>query len=904
MSRRWVGCLGILLLFSFMILMGRAAYCSVGRYTLQLTAVKGGDGLVALRGQGKKLAAELGVPVYLVKKDGGFYALMVGRFNEKKQAEVMRHRLSARYPKAFVSPWNPSLVTVVEVYRTFAQSSVPPSGVSKGTPEKESVVSQQKPTQKKGFVPKKVVSKKGGTVAGKGVPKAVKPESKTAIKGKKAGSSAVTGKKAENIKKSGVTKKMGSAIKSHEVSYALQVDAITKKSGLPSLRHDGWVLAKQLNIPTFLVKKGSFYALVIGKFSGKKKAMSLRKQLISTYPQAFVVSWKKLQLMEAYVGGTKHKAKKARVSSKTKTLSKARSKAKTQKGSGKISKGKPMRPQNTLRKISVSDGNLVLEGARLWDFVDTEKLKNPLRYVVHLFNTRPSMAVDTLYAPISGVEKIKMLYDYKNKKTDVVFYPSRETSLAVMKDGKYVVVSLKAPERVVRKTKERKGEEKAIGGEGAKKVYKGKKISLEFKDEDIRDVVRLISEVSGRNFVIDPDVKGTVTVKLDDVPWDQALDIILKTNKLGKVEEYGIIRVATLRSLAAQGSAQERARKALEKTQPTVLEVIPLNYTEASKVESLIKPLLSDDGKVDYLERTNSLVIKDNPDRIKKVRQFIKRVDTPTPQIQIGARMVDIVTTYLKELGIQWGFLWRQTKTGMSFPYSFGVGGGVSTAPAAAQSLTTMKAGAGWSPDSLVPGFVVDLPAAAMTGSGGAIAASLLNASETFGLDMRLSALEEEGVARTVSNPKLVTLDNQEAEISQGYEIPFATVSESGTQTEFKEAKLKLTVKPHITSSGDIVMDVEVSKDSPDFTHVTPDGVAIQTRSIKTSVRMKNGDTLVIGGIYEMTKSNTNKEVPGLSRIPLLSWLFRHRTENLEKRELLIFITPTVAEASSTKSVQ
>jgi type IV pilus assembly protein PilQ len=169
---------------------------------------------------------------------------------------------------------------------------------------------------------------------------------------------------------------------------------------------------------------------------------------------------------------------------------------------------------------------------------------------------------------------------------------------------------------------------------------------------------------------------------------------------------------------------------------------------------------------------------------------------------------------------------------------------------------------------------------------------------------MRLSALEEEGVARTVSNPKLVTLDNQEAEISQGYEIPFATVSESGTQTEFKEAKLKLTVKPHITSSGDIVMDVEVSKDSPDFTHVTPDGVAIQTRSIKTSVRMKNGDTLVIGGIYEITKSNTNKEVPGLSRIPLLSWLFRHRAENLEKRELLIFITPTVAEASSTKSVQ
>ena len=258
---------------------------------------------------------------------------------------------------------------------------------------------------------------------------------------------------------------------------------------------------------------------------------------------------------------------------------------------------------------------------------------------------------------------------------------------------------------------------------------------------------------------------------------------------------------------------------------------------------------------------------------------------------------MEIVTTYLKELGIQWGFLWRQTKTGMSFPYSFGVGGGVTPAPATSQALTTMEGVSGWSPASIAPGYVVDLPAAVMTGSGGAIAASLLNASETFGLDIRLSALEEEGVARTVSNPKLVTLDNQEAEISQGYEIPFATVSESGTETEFKEAKLKLLVKPHITSSGDIVMDVEVSKDSPDFTHVTPDGVPIQTRSVKTSVRMKNGDTLIIGGIYEMTKSKKNNQVPGLSRIPLLSWLFRHRMENLEKRELLIFVTPTVIEA-------
>ncbi|RLD99692.1 MAG: hypothetical protein DRI92_01815, partial [Aquificota bacterium] len=531
-----------------------------------------------------------------------------------------------------------------------------------------------------------------------------------------------------------------------------------------------------------------------------------------------------------------------------------------------------------------------------WGFVDLEKFSPPLRYVVHLFNTSPAVSLDTLYSPTPGVEKVRVLYDYMDRKTDVVIYPSNVAPLAMEKSGKELVLSLKGLERKVEG--EKAGVRPSVPTfEARKKVYTGKRISLEFKNADIRDVIRILSEVSGLNFVVDPDVKGTVTVKLDNVPWDQALDVILRTNKLGKVVEEGIVRIATLKSLAQEGRAQESARKALEKTKPMVLEVIPLNFVEADKVKDLITPLLSDEGKVDYLERINSLVVKDNAERIAKIREFVKKIDTPTPQIQIGARIVEIVTTYLKELGIQWGFLWRQTKTDMSFPYSFGVGGGVTPAPATSQALTTMEGVSGWSPASIAPGYVVDLPAAVMTGSGGAIAASLLNASETFGLDIRLSALEEEGVARTVSNPKLVTLDNQEAEISQGYEIPFATVSESGTETEFKEAKLKLLVKPHITSSGDIVMDVEVSKDSPDFTHVTPDGVPIQTRSVKTSVRMKNGDTLIIGGIYEMTKSKKNNQVPGLSRIPLLSWLFRHRMENLEKRELLIFVTPTVIEA-------
>ncbi len=695
-------------------------------------------------------------------------------------------------------------------------------------------------------------------------------------------------------------------------TYGVQIAAVKSSKYISVLEKEGLEYSQEISLPIYLVQKEGSYALVVGKFPSQAKAEDYKKKISDKYPDAFVVSWDSLKMVKEFGGkvevvnkgplGPADAAKPAAVSSPPGPQA--------QKAEGEVtprekkSESKPPKlpervyPRNSLVKITVSGSNLVLVGEKPWGFVDLEKFSPPLRYAVHLFNTVPEMALDTLFSPVPGIDKVKVLYDYKDRKTDVLVYPSSSTSMALEKKGKKLVLLLGQEQEGAG---EEGGVAPGLGLEttfatppGKKKVYKGKKVSLEFKNADIRDVVRILAEVSGVNFVVDPDVKGAVTVKLDNVPWDQALDVILKTNKLGMVVENGIVRIATLKSLSQEASERESARKAMEKAKPREIVVIRLNYTDADKVEDLVDDMLSDDGEVNYLERINGLMVKDNPERIAKIKEFIREIDTPTPQVQIGARIVEIVTTYLKELGIQWGFLWRQTRTNMSFPYSYGVGGGVTTAPAASQALTTMESVAGWSPASIAPGYVVDLPAAVGTGSGGAIAASLLNASETFGLDIRISALEEEGVARTVSNPKLVTLDNQEAEIRQGYEIPFATVSESGTQTEFKEATLKLLVKPHIASNGDIIMDVEVSKDSPDFTHVTPDGVPIQTRSVKTSVRMRNGDTLIIGGIYEMTKSKSNNSVPGLSRIPLLSWLFRHKMENLEKRELLIFITPTV----------
>ncbi len=540
---------------------------------------------------------------------------------------------------------------------------------------------------------------------------------------------------------------------------------------------------------------------------------------------------------------------------------------------------------NGLEAINIKAGSIYLYGRKPWEYVETEELKEPFRIIVHLFNTKNYSGIDELLFPLPTINKLRVIYDPENKETKIALYPSGEITVELQRLGRMVKLT---PVEIKKETKEIK--------KGKVEIYKGQKVSLEFKDADIRDVIRILAEVSGLNFVVDPKVKGTVTLRLRNVPWDKALDVILKTNKLGKIEEDGIIRIGPIEDINRELEARAKTMKALEKAEPLFTEIFPLNYADINEAEKLIKPLLSDRGKVDKVMRLNALMVKDTKPRLKRIKAFLKRIDTPIPQVQISARLVEVTTDFTRELGIQWGFLWAQAKTDLSFPYSFGVGGGVSSSPSASKALDTMNAKSGWAPTDITPGFVVDLPAAVTTGSGGALAASLLNRAQTFGIDVRLSAMENEGLAKVVSTPKVITMDNQEAEISQGYEIPYATVSESGTETEFKEAKLKLKVRPHITAEGDVILDLEVSKDSPDFTHVTPDGVPIQTREVKTRVRLRNGDTLVIGGIYEMNKYENTNGVPGFKKIPLIKWLFQTERKNIQKRELLIFITPTIIE--------
>ncbi len=694
--------------------------------------------------------------------------------------------------------------------------------------------------------------------------------------------------------------------------YTVQVMSVTSKN-ISELDRQAEKLYRRYRLICLIGKRGDRYTLSVGGFDSKDKAQSLRDRLVKDGmigEDSFVRTRSSEEVPYLAMSGM-HKDRKITEEKKQEESSSETSKVVGDEASGEryseseaVEKAEDSRSEeavNALLNVSIKDNKVVLKGKSFWGKTLLNYLDDPPRYVLRLFNTENQSTVDTLYNPQRDIEKLRVSYDPKSKTTNVILTLKGEQECHMDKRGDEIELKLENTE-----VSTESGPRVVLGASsanpfGEKRVYKGRRVSLEFKDADVRDVIGLMAEISGLNFVIDPDVHGSVTLRLKNVPWDQALDIILKMNHLGMIEENGIVRVSTLSNITAEMHAQEEAGRALEGLEPLATEVIPLNYSEAKEVEDLIKPLLSDRGEVNVVERTNSLVVKDVRSRIDTILDFIDQIDTPTPQVQIAAKIVDVSTDYMKELGIQWGFLWHQSKTEMNFPYSFGVGGaGFRSGDAVEQSTNKMGETAGWTPT--FPGYVIDMPAAAGIGSGGAIAASLLNKEQTFGIDVRLSALEDNGQGKVISQPKVITLDNQEARIEQGFEIPYKTVSDQGTETDFEDATMSLTVKPHITADGDIIMDVEVTKDSPDFAHVTPDGIPIQTRSVTTSVRMRNGDTLVIGGIYEEFDSNSNNAVPGLSRLPLFGWLFTHETQEIQKRELLIFITPTILPTPPKKS--
>ncbi|XXF76625.1 type IV pilus secretin PilQ [Myxococcaceae bacterium GXIMD 01537] len=417
--------------------------------------------------------------------------------------------------------------------------------------------------------------------------------------------------------------------------------------------------------------------------------------------------------------------------------------------------------------------------------------------------------------------------------------------------------------------------------------YRGKKVSFEFKDIDIQNLLRIIADISKKNVVVADDVSGKVTIRLRNVPWDQALDLILRTKGLGKEEVGNIVRVAPLKTLEEEARLRQERKKALQQQEDLLVNLIPVNYAVASEMSARVKDVLSDRGSVTVDTRTNVLIVKDIRANIEKARALVRNLDTQTPQVLIESRIVEANTTFTRSLGVQWGGQGRLSAatgnpTGLAFPNFVAVTGGAASA-----------GGAPGLPEN--PNFAVNLPAAVGPGSGGALGFVFGSAGGALNLNLRISAAETEGFVKTISAPKVTTLDNSTARISQGVSLPYSQASASGANTTFVEARLSLEVTPHITQDGSILMAINAQNNQPDPANTGANGQpAIQRKEANTQVLVKDGDTTVIGGIYVRRGSTTTQAVPFLSKIPVLGLLFKNHSERDDRQELLIFITPRI----------
>ncbi len=441
------------------------------------------------------------------------------------------------------------------------------------------------------------------------------------------------------------------------------------------------------------------------------------------------------------------------------------------------------------------------------------------------------------------------------------------------------------------------------GSSDVGRKYHGQRISMDFKDADLTNVFRIIAEVSNLNIITADDVKGKVSVRLVNVPWDQALDIVLRSKSLGAVQEGNVLRIAPLSSLRKEEqdrfdalkqvdqSRQEALNRAAEikATQDSVFDTIPISYGKASEMLVKIRPLASKYGKLDSDDRTNVLIIRDLPQHIAEVRALVATLDTATPQVLIEARIVEVDTTFSRELGIQWGGSYRtgsgSTKygiTGIQDPTGASIPGG------AAIAATTNP----FTAAAPVPSYALNLPAAIGLGSGGGIAFGILK--DNLRLDLSLSALEASGNGKIISSPKIVTTDNKEATIEQGTQIPYSTVSASGTNVQFIDATLSLKVTPHITPDGRVSMKLEAKNDSQGDVAPGSTTPSINKKKATTEVLIRDGETTVIGGILQITRTESRSGLPWLSKIPVLGYLFRHDINSTQNRELLIFITPKI----------
>lgn len=542
---------------------------------------------------------------------------------------------------------------------------------------------------------------------------------------------------------------------------------------------------------------------------------------------------------------------------------------------------------------------------------------NGNRLVVDLSDVTSRIRPNTIPVKHKLLKRVRIGQHVKPKKVRVVFDLNAKVTFAVAQSGKQIAVTLSAaetapppvpaasemetavPEKPTEEAKEkiveqekREAPPKAVEAAPAETVvkreepvlqkkYAGRKISLDFQDADISNVLRLLADVSGLNIVIGDDVKGKVTLKLINVPWDQALDIVLKMNNLGQVREGNIIRVATVANITKQQDDEARAKETKVRAEDLVTKVIYVNYAKAEDLAEPLKKNLSPRGDITIDKRTNTMIVKDINKHVNEVVALVKTLDTRTPQVQIEARIVQADTSFAQALGIQWGVGFSNISSNNISRVQ-----GINT-------TSTAQPGFG----AFTPDFAVNLPGSAEgLNSVPAIGFNFGRFTDNpINLDLRLSAGELNGLTKTISSPKVTTLDNVKAKIEQGESIPFQTTSQQGTQTTFVDANLTLEVTPHITADRSIIMKVKAARNSLG-SFSGPAGPSISKREATTEVLVKDGETTVIGGIFVDERKNTTVGIPLLSKIPILGWLFKSESKADTKNELLIFITPKIVQ--------
>jgi type IV pilus assembly protein PilQ len=431
----------------------------------------------------------------------------------------------------------------------------------------------------------------------------------------------------------------------------------------------------------------------------------------------------------------------------------------------------------------------------------------------------------------------------------------------------------------------------------------GTPISLDFKDGDLQDIFRLFADISGLNVVVNPGVSGKVTLKLNEVPWGRALELILKTNSLGCVLEGNVIRIAALSEL----EREEEDRRKLAEAKALAGELADytkrISYAKATTLGQVLRSAgaLSARGQLNIDERTNTIIIRDLPAFIEQAQALIAELDTATPQVEIEARIVVTSRNFTRDLGIQWGFSKENSTrygntTSQSWPNQIILNGNAvpSTLGLAADNQGpggfASEAGIG----AAARGYAVNLPANSFNTALGISTGNILG---SFNLDLALTALERQGRGRLLSTPKVTTQNNQAAEIKQGLQIPIQTVANNTVTVQFKDAVLTLRVTPQITDAGTMILQLEVENNSADFANLVNGIPPINTQSARTIVQVTDGQTAVVGGIYQSTENTTVNQTPFLSKIPILGYLFKNKSVSTQNNELLLFITPRIVKS-------